>query len=176
MPGEPEPYKIDIEVDDSVSAQFESSGVDMAYIVEAVAAVLRWHALDSGIVSLLITDDRQMQIYNRDYRGFDAPTDVLSFVQQDAPAPTDGSVPDELAKMLAQQLGDLIIALPYTQIQARRYGTTLASELRLLVVHGTLHLLGYDHATADERAVMWRVQDAILTKLGEQPHSDREYD
>ncbi len=176
MTGESRAYEIDIQVDDSVSAQFESSGVDRACIVEAVEATLQWHALDSGVVSLLITDDLQMRTFNRDYRGIDAPTDVLSFSQQDELMPTGGAIPDELAQELARQLGDLIIALPYTQHQAQRYGTTLASELRLLSVHGTLHLLGYDHATVQEKAAMWRVQDAILTKLGEESHSDREYD
>ncbi len=177
MTGESGSYQIDIQVDDSVSAQFEASGVDMACIVEAMEAALRWHELDRGDVSLLITDDVQMQAFNRDYRGIDAPTDVLSFSQQEdlMPAGND-AIPDELAQVLARQLGDLIIALPYTQRQAGRYGTTLASELRLLSVHGTLHLLGYDHATAQEKAAMWSVQDAILTKLGEEPHSDREYD
>jgi len=175
--GKPELVQIDIQVDDSISAQFESSGIDLAGIAIAVKATLRRHALDEGVVSVLITDDVQMQTFNRDYRGVDAPTDVLSFPQQAEPASTgDVAMPAELAQALSRQLGDLVVALPYTQRQAQRYGTSIDSEMRLLSVHGTLHLLGYDHATPQEKAVMWRVQDEILAELGEAPHSDRDYD
>ena len=177
MTGKPGQYQIDIQVDDSVSTQFELSGVDMTCIDTAVEATLRWHALDEGVVSVLITDDVQMQTYNRDYRGVDAPTDVLSFPQQAQSASAgDVTIPDELVQALGRQLGDLVIALPYTLHQAQRYGTSIDSELRLLSVHGTLHLLGYDHATPQEEAAMWESQDAILTELGEAPHSDRDYD
>jgi probable rRNA maturation factor len=62
-------------------------------------------------------------------------------------------------------LGDIIIALPYTQRQAERIGKPLRDELRLLAIHGTLHLLGYDHAAPDEEAAMWAKQDAILASL-----------
>lgn len=175
---EPEQYQIDVQVDESVSEQSESSGVDVENIATAVAAVLRWHDLDQGTVTVLMTDDTQMQSFNRDYRGVDAPTDVLSFPQHDDPAPAAGNaaMPVELVEELDRQLGDLVIALPYTLRQAQHYGTSVAAELRLLSVHGTLHLLGYDHATPQEKSAMWSVQDAILTELGDAPHSDRAYD
>jgi probable rRNA maturation factor len=177
MTGELGQYQIEIQVDDSVSTQFELSGVDMTCIVTAVEATLRWHELDKGNVSVLITDDVQMQTFNRDYRGVDAPTDVLSFLQQAEPASAvDVAMPDELAEALGRQLGDLIIALPYTLHLAQHYGTSIDTELRLLSVHGTLHLLGYDHATPQEKAAMWESQDAVLRELGEAPHSDRDYD
>ena len=69
-----------------------------------------------------------------------------------------------------------MIAFPYMQRQVSRYQSTTLSELRLLTVHGTLHLLGYDHATEEERATMWSMQGKILASLGERPDLDRDYD
>ena len=141
-----------------------------------MAATLSRDGIDDGEVAVLVTDDAQMQTFNRDYRGVDAPTDVLSFAQHDGLEADNMALPLELAQALDQQLGDLVIALPYTQRQAQRYGTTMAAELRLLSVHGTLHLLGYDHATPEEKAAMWAAQNAVLVDLGEEPYIDREVD
>lgn len=68
---------------------------------------------------------------------------------------------------MANYLGDIIIALPYTRRQAATLGRRLRDELRLLTVHGVLHLLGYDHAEPDEEASMWARQDAILAQLAD---------
>jgi probable rRNA maturation factor len=94
---------------------------------------------------------------NRQFRGIDAPTDVLSFPADEPPIEIDDEPP---------YLGDLIIAYPYASEQAARQGHTLSDSLSLLVVHGTLHLLGYDHDTPEHRAEMWAAQDAALTALG----------
>ncbi len=168
--------QIDVQIDNVVDDLFEASGGDVACIADAVAVALRWAGVPDGVVAVLVTDDAQMRAFNRDYRGVDAPTDVLSFAQHDGSTADGMDLPPELALALEQQLGDLVIALPYTQRQAQRYGTSLASELRLLAVHGTLHLLGYDHATPEEKSAMWAAQNAILVELGEDPHIDREYD
>lgn len=74
-------------------------------------------------------------------------------------------MPPDLAAELEETLGDLIIAYPYAARQAARYGHSLAAELQLLVVHGCLHLLGYDHDTPERQAEMWRVQGEILASL-----------
>jgi probable rRNA maturation factor len=63
-------------------------------------------------------------------------------------------------------LGDLVIAYPYAQAQAQREGHDMMHSLLLLVVHGTLHLLGYDHDTVSNRAAMWAAQDRVLAALG----------
>ena len=63
-------------------------------------------------------------------------------------------------------LGDIIIALPYAARQAAAAGHAAEAELQLLAVHGTLHLLGYDHASPEEKAAMWSAQTAVLTQLG----------
>ena len=109
-------------------------------------------------VTLVITDDEAVAELNRQYRAVDGPTDVLSFAAQES---TPGFVS---APEAAAYLGDIIIALPFTRQQAAGLGRPLADELRLLAVHGTLHLLGYDHAEPDEEAAMWARQDAILAQ------------
>jgi probable rRNA maturation factor len=67
---------------------------------------------------------------------------------------------------MKQYLGDIIIAVPYSARQAAASGHDLDAELQLLAVHGTLHLLGHDHADLEEKAKMWQAQTAVLTKLG----------
>jgi probable rRNA maturation factor len=66
---------------------------------------------------------------------------------------------------MANYLGDIVIALPFTRRQAAALNRPLIDELRLLAVHGALHLLGYDHAEPGEEAIMWAKQDAILAGL-----------
>jgi probable rRNA maturation factor len=73
-------------------------------------------------------------------------------------------------------LGDIIIAYPYTMQQASHFGSAPAAELRLMVVHGMLHLLGDDHDTADAEAEMWARQESVLAQFGDHGLSQRRYD
>jgi probable rRNA maturation factor len=108
-------------------------------------------------MSVVITDNDFVRNLNRQYRGVDAPTDVLSFPAEAPPIAIEGEPP---------YLGDLVIAYPYSAAQAQREGHDLDNSLALLVVHGTLHLLGYDHDTSEKRAQMWTAQDKVLRTLG----------
>ncbi len=101
-------------------------------------------------LTLLLSDDMQLQQLNRDYRGFDKPTDVLSFENG-----------EELPGM-GLYLGDIAISVETAVRQAAEAGHPLLQELRLLTIHGVLHLLGHDHAEAEEKAQMWAAQDEIL--------------
>lgn len=132
--------------------------VDAADIVAAVAAALDAEG-QSGEVTVVVTTDEAVAELNEQYRDTKGPTDVLSFPAQD---PTPGFV---AAPEMDTYLGDIIIALPYTKRQAERIGKPLRDELRLLAIHGALHLLGYDHAEQEEEAAMWAKQDAILARL-----------
>lgn len=114
----------------------------------------------SGDVTLLIADDAAITDLNRRFLGQDGPTDVLSF-----PAEDESSSGFVLPPDAAPYLGDIIIAFPFTQRQAEALGRDVGDELDLLAVHGALHLLGYDHAEADEKAAMWARQEAILRDL-----------
>jgi len=104
--------------------------------------------------------DAEMTELNRDYRQKNRPTDVLSFAQYEGTEFASGEgVADSLA------LGDIVISLETAQQQAGQLKHDLASEIAFLTVHGTLHLLGYDHHTAAQRRTMWRWQEEIVASL-----------
>jgi len=146
--------KINVEVDELYAAE-----VNADELGHAIAATLLAESRPEGEVSLVVTSDEEVAGYNQQYRGVEGPTDVLSFAAQE---PTPGFVS---APEMANYLGDIIIALPFTRRQAAALGRPLADELKLLAVHGALHLLGYDHAEPEEEAIMWARQDAILAAL-----------
>jgi probable rRNA maturation factor len=168
-------FVVDIQVDDDYAEL-----VDVPSLEAVVAAVLARHQAELGAaveVAVVITGDEAVQALNRDYRGVDAPTDVLSFAAQDAAnAEPDLALPPELAAEIDRHLGDVIIAYPYAARQAQRFGNSVPAELRLLAIHGTLHLLGYDHAAPDEEETMWAEQEAILAPLGEADMVRRVYE
>ena len=135
-------------------------GLPLERVRQAVAWVLRRHARPpQAALSLVVTDDAEIQALNRDFRGVDRPTGVLSFPADPVPLP-EGEGED------ADYLGDLIVSLPYIQRQAAADGHDWRDELILNVVHGTLHLLGYDHDTPQNQARMWAVQAEALDALG----------
>jgi probable rRNA maturation factor len=124
---------------------------------QAAEAVLKRHeVLPDSIITIVLMNDEEIRALNRQHRGVDRPTDVLSFPAE--------ALPDEIAE--SPYLGDVLIAWPYTQAQAEQEGFTLADSLLLMVVHGTLHLLGYDHDTPENRAEMWEIQEEVLAELG----------
>lgn len=106
-------------------------------------------------MTIVLTDDAQLHELNREYLGVDAPTDVLSFPASETDPETG-----------AQYLGDIVISIPRAMLQAQAGGHPLEAEVQLLVVHGTLHLLGHDHAEAEEKARMWQAQAEVMSRLG----------
>ncbi len=127
-----------------------------ARLEEAVHATLRHERHPAeATVSLRLADDATLQDLNRTYRGVDAPTDVLSF-EMGIADPQSGHL----------HLGDIVISTERAAAQAAAAGHPVDAEILLLTVHGTLHLLGHDHAEAEEKARMWAAQRAILKTLG----------
>ena len=110
---------------------------------------------EPGSLTLRITDEEEIRILNHQFRGQDQPTDVLSF-------PADFQDPD----LESRYLGDVVICYPQAASQAEKGGHGVEDELQLLVVHGILHLLGYDHASQEEKDLMWDLQGRILDDLG----------
>lgn len=110
-------------------------------------------------VSITLVDNDEIQVLNREHRGLDQPTDVLSFSQLEG---------EELAEVPdgPLMLGDLVISLERCAEQAEEYGHSFERELGFLVAHGMLHLLGMDHQTAEEEAAMMASTEEILGKLG----------
>lgn len=116
-------------------------------------------------LSVVFADDATVQQLNRDYRGKDAPTNVLSFALTEADEP---DVPD--APVV---LGDVILACETVLAEAVRDGKAPADHARHLVVHGILHLLGHDHMTDAEAEAMERIETAVLAGFGiADPYSD----
>ena len=124
-------------------------------ILERAALTVLAHQSADGDLTIVLTDDAQLRELNRDYLGIDAPTDVLSF-------PASETDPETARRYL----GDILISIPRANEQAHAAGHALEAEVQLLTVHGTLHLLGYDHAEADEKARMWKAQAEVLERLG----------
>lgn len=131
--------------------------VQAEFVERVVRVVLEREAVSAEAdVSIVLTDDAEIQSLNAQFGEVDAPTDVLSFAQEETDQPFVYA-PDELP-----YLGDVIISFPRAQSQAQEQNHSTLDELRLLIVHGVLHLLGYDHATPSEEAQMWARQDMIL--------------
>lgn len=136
-----------------------ASGVDL----DGLKAVLQTGArlLDvpkDAVTVLTLTGDEHLQEYNRRYRGLDEPTDVLAFAAQEKPSDQRFQAPPGTEKWL----GDIVISLPRARGQAKDARHSMNDEVRLLAVHGFLHLLGYDHAEPDQEARMTALTNRIL--------------
>jgi probable rRNA maturation factor len=130
--------------------------LDSAFLRDAALQTLSHQRAPEALsLTLVLSDDEEIRALNRAYRGVDAPTDVLSFSANERDVERD-----------VLYLGDVILSLPRAAEQAAQKGHSLKEELTLLAVHGVLHLLGHDHAEAEEKARMWRAQEEILDSLG----------
>ena len=124
----------------------------------AIRAALDYEKFDRPAeVSVTLVDNAQIHILNRESRGVDRPTDVLSFPLFD----------EDFDNGQLCALGDIVLSTEQASIQAEEYGHSLKREIAFLTVHSMLHLLGYDHETSPEdEADMFRRQEEILTKMG----------
>jgi len=149
-------FTVDLEVSPEFAAQIGPDLLERA-VRAAFAAAGR---ACSGELTIAVTGEEQVRRLNRDYRGVDAPTDVLAFGEmrdRDAFVTPPGDV---------LYLGDVVISYPRAVEQAAEYVHPLDDELVILVIHGVLHLLGYDHETPTDKEDMWRVQERALEELG----------
>lgn len=143
-----------------IDSPFEAN-VDPRVVQHAVqCTVQRVRPNASFTINVTITDNATLKQLNYQYRGINAPTDVLSFEHTTDP---DFPVVDPT---MAQYLGDIVIAYPVALTQAQAARHTLLDEIILLTIHGTLHLLGYNHDTMTHKKEMWAVQRQILNELG----------
>ena len=117
-------------------------GVKAAALRPGLGALLRRLDLAEAELSVLLTDDDGIQALNRQWRGVDTPTDVLSFAFGEVEGPGE------------DVLGDIVISLPTAARQAAEHGHGVEDELWVLLVHGLLHLLGYDHQDDEEEREM----------------------
>ncbi|MGQ3671305.1 rRNA maturation RNase YbeY [Xanthobacter sp. TB0136] len=153
----------EIEIDTLVEAG-DWSRIPEAATLAGRAALAALEAADADIprraeIAITFTDNAHIRTLNRQWREMDKPTNVLSFPAADLPEAA-------LAQGIAQPLGDIIIALETLEAEARAEDKKVEHHLTHLVVHGTLHLLGYDHIENDEAEEMEGLERQILDGLG----------
>ena len=123
-------------------------------------------------INVLLTGNGEIHTANKEFRGIDRPTDVLSFPMVDYEFPSDFSCVDENPESYLNPetdellLGDIMISVDKVYEQANEYGHSRKREFAFLIAHSMLHLLGYDHIDEEERKVMEEKQEAILDALG----------
>ncbi|MDQ0088455.1 putative rRNA maturation factor [Paenibacillus anaericanus] len=143
-------------------------------LIELLDALLQSAGVAEGVtegeVALTFVDDEAIHQLNREYRGIDRPTDVLSFamnesLDEELDIVYELEQGDEMDSPL-NMLGDIIISVDRAQMQSEEYGHSLKREIGFLFLHGFLHLLGYDHQDDASEAEMMGKQEAILTQVG----------
>jgi len=140
--------------DIDIQSDIEIAGPLKASAREAAEAALIHQGVDKPTsLTILLTDDARLRQLNNDFLGYDEPTDVLSF-------PAGENWPG-----VESYLGDIAVSIPRAQLQAEAAGHTLDEEVTLLVVHGLLHLLDFDHVSEEQRSLMSAVQSGILCTL-----------
>lgn len=127
----------------------QSAALKSTFVRKLALGMLRHLALEESELSILLCDDARIQVINAEHRNKDKPTDVLSFPQAEFTRPEVPRKGHNLAL-----LGDVVISIDTAERQARGRKRPLEDEVRFLLAHGILHLLGYDHATPNEKAVM----------------------
>jgi probable rRNA maturation factor len=138
------------------------------WVQRAVEKTLQAENMPPNVeISLVITGQERMQELNREYRGQDRPTDVLSFAMNE-PKAVDETIPFIGPPDGLLHLGEVIISYPQAVIQAREQGHSVRKEMAVLIVHGVLHILGYDHEKREMETAMEDREREILAGIGEE--------
>ena len=126
------------------------------YLYEVIDYTIKKLKIENSIFDIIFIDDEEMHKLNKEYRGIDRTTDVLSFALND----------NKHIETMVNSLGDIFISIPKMISQADEYGHSEKRELSFLTLHGILHLLGYDHMEKNDEMVMFNLQKEILKELG----------
>ena len=161
-----EPLALDV----SIASSRWRAALPRAKAIARQAAAAAFAASPAGLgryeASLMLTDDERIRVLNRAWRGKDAATDVLAFPANAVPVGASDAPPTPL--------GDIVVAFETASTDATAENKALADHLSHLVVHGMLHLLGFDHHTYADAAVMERLEIRVLNGLGvEDPYRGR---
>lgn len=142
-------------------------------INEAVECTIKYENFNKPYeLSIIVTDNNEIREINKQFRGIDKETDVLSFPMLDFDEGyyEDGEVEIDIEDINPESgavvLGDMIISLEKAKEQSIEYGHSFERELAFLVVHSMLHLLGYDHEEEEDRIIMRQKEEEILNNLG----------
>ena len=158
--GQPLANCVDVEIDEGAVTAFDA---DVRLVRRAVDTILKCEgfsdAQDTTVVVLLTGDARIRQL-NREFAGDDHVTDVLSFGAE----PHD-NFPADIGENFPDRIGDIAISLPQTKRQSDEKNVPFERELAMLAIHGTLHLLGYDHALPEDERIMFGKTDDALAEI-----------
>ncbi|EUJ33351.1 metal-binding heat shock protein [Listeria floridensis FSL S10-1187] len=153
---------LELDLIDETEKLSNDASLLVADILEFAASYLK---LDEGTeMSVTFMDNSGIQEINREYRGKDAPTDVISFALEEQGEDEMPIIFEE--DMMPRNLGDIIISTERAAEQAEEYGHSFDRELGFLAVHGLLHLLGYDHMEKEEEKEMFGLQKEVLDAYG----------
>ena len=130
--------------------------VDETLLNKVADYAMKSEDVNNGVVNIIIVDNKKIREINKKYRGIDRETDVISFALEDD---------DTFIELPIRVLGDIYISIDKVKVQASEYGHSEKREICFLVVHGILHLLGYDHMNTSDEKVMFSKQDKILDEL-----------
>lgn len=131
--------------------------IDKSFVRKVVKHTLKKMEAEKSEVNIIFVGLEEIHEINKTYRNVDRPTDVISFALEDT---EDVTVYEE------RVLGDIYICLDKVHEQAIEYGHTEIREMAFLIVHGLLHLLGYDHMIKEEEKIMFGLQEEILNEMG----------
>ncbi len=127
-------------------------------IKKIAAAAADRLVLNSARITIIITDDAYIRTINKEYRSIDRPTDVISFANRDNPFPDIDASQEEI--------GDIYISIEQAERQSHEYRVSLTDEMKRLIIHGILHLVGYDHERSDEdEEVMLQKEDELWKSI-----------
>jgi probable rRNA maturation factor len=150
----------DVSIDISNESGIDADNAALVRLASFALDQLRIHPLVE--LSILLVDEDTMSAYHEKYLGEPGPTDVLSFPMDELRPPADGEEPP------AGLLGDIVLCPAVTERQAQEHQRTPNEEAEYLLVHGLLHLLGYDHATPEDHAEMFGLTDKIVSAWAQQ--------
>ena len=128
---------------------------DYSYLDDLIIRTLKHEKVKNANFSIVFVDLEKIQFLNKEYRGIDKVTDVISFAFEDN---------DNMVYNNVRFLGEIYICIPKMIEQAKEYGHSEERELAFLTVHGLLHLLGYDHMTKEDEEVMFGLQEDMLNE------------
>ena len=130
---------------------------ELESLPDLIDYAIKYEKLGNVIFNVILVDEEKIHELNREYRGIDRPTDVITFALEDN---------EDIVYEDFRLLGDIYICLEKVYTQAEEYGHSVLRELSFLTIHGFLHLLGYDHMTEEDEKVMFKRQEEILNGFG----------
>lgn len=140
------------EINDNYNVDFK-----YGYLKKVIKRTLKHEDVKNAYFSIIFVDETEIRKLNKEYRGIDKVTDVISFALEDNA---------DLINNNLRILGDIYICIPRAKEQAENYGHSIKRELSFLTIHGLLHLLGYDHMEKEDEEKMFALQELILNEEG----------